>query len=278
LRVRRSNLSARTERSGPFREIAVKDPRSVVQPERPSGSVPPLSTFHRFRSNDLIHPPARGECGTARAPEGSDVRPWFQCGAPAARRDSGCAEQWESRSPLLIAPCHAGRRRSTVVHVLRVSSQTIGCQSAVPSASPRSAPTLSWCSCIRAPPMVKRERPTWLMAQVGRVEPLRSGGGGRCAMARLLGTRTLHLCLLRRAIRNRTRPSCWTSLRTSRRSTAAFGRPAGSLASRACCARRRSTIAHPSLSRPGARTSSRRAGLRRRAVGVRCGDGWVRSC
>ena len=45
---------------------------------------------------------------------------WPQCGASAARRDSGCAEQWESRSPLLIAPCHAGRRRSTVVHVLRV--------------------------------------------------------------------------------------------------------------------------------------------------------------
>ena len=33
------------------------------------------------------------------------------------------------------------------------------------------------CSCIRAP-MVKRARPTWLMAQVGRVEPLRSDGGG----------------------------------------------------------------------------------------------------
>jgi len=34
LRVRRSNLSARTERSGPFREIAVKDPRSVVRSDR----------------------------------------------------------------------------------------------------------------------------------------------------------------------------------------------------------------------------------------------------
>ena len=56
--------------------------------------------------------------------------------------------------------------------------QTIGCQSAVLSASSRLAPTLSCCSCMRAPPMVKRERPTWLMAQVGRVEPLRSDGGG----------------------------------------------------------------------------------------------------
>ena len=34
------------------------------------------------------------------------------------------------------------------------------------------------CSCIRAPPLMKRARPTWLMAQVGRVEPLRSDGGG----------------------------------------------------------------------------------------------------
>src|SRR5215208_1581159 len=31
-------------------------------------------------------------------------------GAPTARRDSGCAEQWESRDPLPLAPCHAGRR------------------------------------------------------------------------------------------------------------------------------------------------------------------------
>ena len=138
----------------------------------------------------------------------SAVELWPQCGAPAARRDSGCAEQWESRSPLLIAPCHAGRRRSTVLRVLRVSSRTIGCQTADPSTSARSAPIVSRCACIRAPPLVKRERPTWLMAQVGRVEPLRSGGGGRCAMARPLGTRTLHHFFLRRAIRNRTRPSC----------------------------------------------------------------------
>jgi hypothetical protein len=155
-------------------------------------------------------PPARGECGTARAPEDRDVRPSCECGAPTARRDSGCAEQWESRSPLLLASCHAGRRRSTVLrvlHVLRVSSQTIGCQSAVPAASPRSAPTLSCCACMRAPPMVKRERPTRLMAQVGRVEPLRSDGGEVCATARPHGTRTLHHFFLHRAVDTRTRPS-----------------------------------------------------------------------
>ena len=29
--------------------------------------------------------------------------------------ESLSAEQWESRDPLPIAPCHAGRRRSTVL-------------------------------------------------------------------------------------------------------------------------------------------------------------------
>jgi hypothetical protein len=66
------------------------------------------------------------------------------CGASAARRGSGCAEQRESRDPLPLAPCHAGRRRSTVlqlVHVPRVSSQTIGCQTAVRSSPTRHAQT-----------------------------------------------------------------------------------------------------------------------------------------
>src|SRR5436189_6318223 len=44
-------------------------------------------------------------------------------GASPARRSSGCAEQWESRDPLPIAPCHAGRRRSTVL-LYCSSSQT----------------------------------------------------------------------------------------------------------------------------------------------------------
>lgn len=100
------------------------------------------------------------------------------CGAPAARRDSGCAGQWESRDPLPIAPCHAGRRRSTVLQLLRVSSQTIGCQTAARSSPAHVAAAVSCWSCIVLRRWVKRERPTWLMAQVGRVEPLRSGGEG----------------------------------------------------------------------------------------------------
>ena len=70
----------------------------------------------------------------------SAVELWPQGGAPAARRDSGCAEQWESRDPLPIAPCHAGRRRSTCCNYVR-SSQTIGCQTALPFASTRPAST-----------------------------------------------------------------------------------------------------------------------------------------
>ena len=68
-------------------------------------------------------------------------------------------------------------RRPTALHVLRVlrvSSQTIGCQSASSSSSTRSARTVSCRSCIVLRRWVKRERPTWLMAQAGRVEPLRS--------------------------------------------------------------------------------------------------------
>ena len=163
-------------------------------------------------------------------------------------------------------------RRPTSLHgvartdVLRVSSRTIGCQSAVPTTSRRSAPTLSCCACIRAP--MKRARPTWHVAQVGRVEPLRSDDGGECAMARPLGTRTLHHFFLRRAVDTRTRSFCRTSLQ----SRAGFDCPDGSFASGACSARRRPTFAHASRSRPGARTSSQRAGVRRRAVGARCGD------
>ena len=96
----------------------------------------------------------------------------------------------------------------------------------------------------------------------------------RCAKARLLGTRTLHHLFLRRAVDTRTRSFCRTSLR----SRSAFGRSANPFAIRACSARRPPTVAHACPSRRRARTSSRRAGVRRHAVALRCGDGCARSC
>ena len=62
--------------------------------------------------------------------------------------------------------------------MLRVSSQTIGCQSAVAKDETRSAdPSLALLARDDGL-AVKRERPTWHMAQAGRVEPLRSDDGG----------------------------------------------------------------------------------------------------
>jgi hypothetical protein len=240
-------------------------------PRSKRGALDPLSYDGISVRSVPAAPPTRGECGTARAPEGSDVRPSCECGAPAARRDSGCAEQWESRSPLLIAPCHAGRRCSTVLHVvllLRVSSQTIGLSisgSSRVAALGANALVLRVHSCSAA----GETRTPHLAPGAGgacRTAPIR--WWGRCAMAPRLGTRTLHHFFLRRAVDTRTRSSCPTSLR----SIAACDCPAGSFASRSCRARRRPNIAHASPSRRLARTSSRRAGVRRRAVGVWDGD------
>jgi hypothetical protein len=90
-------------------------------------------------------------------------------------------------NPLPIAPCHAGRRCSTVLQVLRVLPrpsvvkqrfQDPGCRSldSLRSLGMTSSviPSAVEGSALRPFQWVKRERPTWLLAQAGRVEPLRS--------------------------------------------------------------------------------------------------------
>ena len=92
-------------------------------------------------------------------------------GAPSARRDSGCAEQWESRDPLPIAPCHAGRRAHHGVAgtAYCVSSQTIGCQTAVTFVSARPAPI----SCLMLDPA----------GETQNAPPAVCGAGGACRTA-----------------------------------------------------------------------------------------------
>ena len=190
---------------------------------------------------------------------------WPQCGAPAARRDSGCAEQRESRDPLPIAPCHAGRRRSTCCNycVFLPRPSVVKQQVQIP----RLATLARDDTGVQiSTALLNVKRPTWLMAQAGRVEPLLSGWSSGSATAHPPGTRTLHHCVLHR-VGNRTRSSCCTSLRSS----AAFGRSAVPVACRAWQRRRRPTIAHSIPSRRWARASPRRTGAGRCAVGVR----WV---
>ena len=179
-------------------------------------------------------------------------------------------EQWESRDPLLIAPCRAGRRahhRCCCTSVLRFFPDHRLSNSGDALVGAPGAAVV--CRLHRAP-LVRCTTPHLpCLAQVGRVEPLRSDGRWRCATARPPGTRTLHHCVLRRAIGIRS--SCTTSRRTS---SAAFGRSAARRTSRASTDPLRSTSAESPLpTRLRACASSRRTGWRRHAVGVRIGVG-----
>ena len=105
-------------------------------------------------------PPARGECGTARAPEDDPIHKDQQLSDSVVTRDNqphrsppthqltispspqverrrrdeaaGALSSGSRVDPLPIAPCRAGRRRSTVL-LYCCSSQTVGCQTALPS-------------------------------------------------------------------------------------------------------------------------------------------------
>jgi hypothetical protein len=176
------------------------------------------------------------------------------CSAPAARRDRGCAEQWESRS-CARAPCHAGRRRTTMLVLL--------------------------CCFIPRPSVVNQRgaraahtsrRVEWSIdSSVRRRTPhLPSGAGGACGTAPVsdverryataydLDLWTLHHCSLHRAVGNPTCSSCLTWIASSRRE---------GLARRCRAYFPAAPHALRAHARPRARTSSRRTGMRRRAVG-----------
>ena len=233
---------------------------SCLRTVRPSSGIGTLVRRRRALSIavELRFPVARGPRPCA---------PVLQCDAPSTRRSSGCAEQWESRDPLLIAPCCAGRRAHYGVDVLRPAFLPGPSVVKQRRCSGRRAPRrrrvfCSSCSAgetHNAPPAVWRR---WGVSN--RSDPV---GRWRCATARPPVTRTLHHCVLPRAIRSRS--FCTTSHGTS---SAAFGRSVARDVLRASTGHRPPRQpTHPSPSPRRACASSRRTGCRRRAVGARIG-------
>src|SRR5829696_7625504 len=89
-------------------------------------------------------PPARGECGTARAQEDEESRCAGGATKQRVRRAAGVA--------LILCPLHHaapadGAPRCCIVLLYCCSSQTIGCQTAFPFASTRPV-SRSSCCCI----------------------------------------------------------------------------------------------------------------------------------
>lgn len=134
---------------------------------------------HRARAGGLREPiDERDQRESHPHPSGRQpVAPLLSYGPSVVRRRRDVtAGAPSSGSRVILCPLHhvtpadgAPRVASTAC-----SSQTIGCQTAASFSSARLAPTVSCRSCIVLRRWVKRERPTWLMAQAGRVEPLRS--------------------------------------------------------------------------------------------------------
>jgi len=135
---------------------------------------------HRARAGGLHEPTdQRDQRDSHPHPSGRQpVAPLLSYGPSVVRRRRDVtAGAPSSGSRVILCPLHhvtpadgAPRVASTAC-----SSQTIGCQTAASVSSARLAPTVSCRSFIVLRRWVKRERPTWLMAQAGRVEPLRSG-------------------------------------------------------------------------------------------------------
>ena len=119
------------------------------------------------------------------------------------RRDeaAGAPSSGSRVDPLPIAPCRAGRRRSTVV-LYCCSSRTIGCQTTLPFASTHPA-SRSSCCCI-AFPMVRRETPH-LARSAGGAWSYRSVPSDRGTLGRSLrppGSCTTSICIERSVARH----------------------------------------------------------------------------
>jgi len=173
------------------------------------------------------------------------------------RRDgaAGAPSSGSRVSPLPIAPCHAGRRRSTVL-LYCCSSRTIGCQSALSFASTRSASSSS--SVLHRIPMVRRETPH-LAHGAGGASSYRSVRGlARGARALPPTTWILHHFHLDRAVGCPTCSSWLTFLRfpSARPASCATGRAHVASSHRV----RSRWRTHRPRSRRGARASSRQTG------------------